>query len=334
MIPIAESRLLVRALGALRLRNLLGGLGIGLLPFGLYYALRGIWPAAAGAAIVSASLLALALAVMHTRRLPAQGLLNATLAGVNAGAVIAISGLGASGVAWIGPLVFVNLLLGGAVLGAGFTLAAVLLIGWLAGMVRDPDLIANIIGALLLSGLMALAITVSLRDHLGRLHLEASQDPLTGATNRKGLTHMLSSRLAQLDPEHPVSVILFDLDRFKALNDRLGHTAGDAALQGLVRLLQANLRRHDNVFRYGGEEFLVLVEVEQDDALHVAEKLRAAVAEQELVPGTDVTVSAGVAQAAAMDTEHDLINRVDQALYRAKASGRNACAAAEAPVQA
>ena len=201
MNPTAESRLLVRALGSPRLRNLLGGLGLALAPFGVYYALRGVWPAAAGAAMVSASLLALALTVMRARRLPSLATLNTALLGVNAGAVVGISGLGPAGVAWIGPLVFVNLLLGGGLLGAVFTLASVVLIGALATMYRDPDLTANILGALLLSAMMAYAITVSLRDHLGRLELEASQDPLTGAVNRKGLTRMLNSRLARLDEQ-------------------------------------------------------------------------------------------------------------------------------------
>ena len=331
MTSMAESRLLVSALGVLRLRNLLAGLGIGLIPFCIYYALRGVWLAGAGGGIVSASLLALALAVMWARQLPSRITLNATLALVNTGAVVGISGLGTAGVAWIGPLVFINLLLGGAVLGAAFTLAAVLLITAFAGMYLDADLIASVVGALVLSCMMAFAVTVSLRDHMGRLQLEASRDPLTGAVNRRGLSRMLNSRLAGLDRQQPLSVILFDLDRFKELNDRLGHTVGDAVLAGFVRLLLANLRRDDSVYRYGGEEFAVLVDVDQHNALLIAEKLRAAVAEHELVADADVTVSAGVAQAVPMDTEQSLIKRVDRALYRAKAAGRNCCVLADEP---
>ena len=331
MTLIDESRLLVRALGALRLRNLLAGLGIGLIPFCIYYALLGVWLASAGGGIVSVSLLALALAVMWARQLPSRKTLNATLALVNTGAVVGISGLGTAGVAWIGPVVFINLLLGGAVLGATFTLATVLLITALAGTYRDPDLIASVLGALFLSGMMAFAITVSLRDHLGRLQLEANQDPLTGAVNRRGLSRMLNSRLAQLDRQQPLSLILFDLDHFKELNDQLGHTMGDTALVGFVRLLLAHLRSTDDVYRYGGEEFVVLVDVDQHKALQIAETLRAAVAEHELAPGADVTVSAGVAQAVPMDTEESLIKRADRALYRAKAAGRNCCALADEP---
>lgn len=330
MITTGERRLLIRALGPSRLRDLLAGLGIALIPFAAYYAFRGIWLTVAGAALVSASLLALALTVTRARRLPSRVALNMALAGVNAGAIIAITELGSAGVAWIGPLVFINLLIGGASLGAGFTVAAVVLIGALAGMYLDPDLVANIIGALILSGMMAFAITASLRDHLGRLQLEASRDALTGAVNRRGLTWMLNSRLAGLDPQRPLSMILFDLDHFKELNDRFGHTAGDRVLQAFVRLLHANLRRNDTVYRYGGEEFIVLVEVDLEKALGIAEKLRSAVAEHELTPGVAVTVSAGVAEARPMDTEQDLINRADHALYSAKAAGRNCCAAADA----
>jgi len=331
MTPIAESRLLVHALGPLRLRNLLAGLGIGLIPFCIHYALLGIGSATAGGGIASASLLALALAVLRAQQLPSRKTLNMTLAAVNAGAIVGISGLGTAGVAWIGPVVFINLLLGGTVLGAVFTLAAVVLVGAITGTYRDPVLTASVLGALLLSGMMAFAITVSLRDHLGRLQLEARQDPLTGAVNRRGLSRMLNSRLAEFDRQHPLSVLLFDLDRFKELNDRLGHTAGDTALERFVRLLLANLRGDDKVYRYGGEEFVILVDVDQHQALEIAEKLRAAVAEHELLPNADVTVSAGVAQAMPMDTEQSLIKRADSALYRAKAAGRNCCALADAP---
>ena len=142
---------------------------------------------------------------------------------------------------------------------------------------------------------------------------------------------MLNSRLAGLDRLQPLSVILFDLDRFKELNDRLGHTAGDTVLTGFVRLLLANLRRDDSVYRYGGEEFAVLVDVDQHKALQIAEKLRGAVAGHELVADAVVTVSAGVAQAVPMDNEQTLIKRADRALYRAKAAGRNRCVAADEP---
>ena len=334
MIPIVESRLLVRALGPARLRNLLASLGIGLIIFCIYYAFRGVWQAAIGGGIVSASLLALALAVERARQLPSPKMLNATLAGVNAGAIIGISGLGTVGVAWIGPVVFINLLLGGALLGSVCTLAAVVLVGAFAGTYLHPDLSASVLGSLVLSGMMAFAVTVSLRDHLGRLHLEASQDPLTGAINRRGLSRLLNARLAEFDRQHPLSLILFDLDHFKELNDQLGHTAGDTVLVGLVRLLLAHLRSTDDVYRYGGDEFVVLVDSDEDEALQTAEKLRAAVAGHELAPGADVTISVGVAQAMPMDTERSLIKRADRALYRAKAAGRNFCALDNASGQA
>lgn len=330
----AEIRLPVRALGPLRLRNLLAGLGIGLLLFCAYYALRGIWPATVGGGIVSASLLVLALAVGLAQQLPSAKTLIMTLAGVNAGAIIGISGLGPVGVVWIGPVVFINLLLGGAALGSGCTLVAVGLVGMLTGMYRDPDLTASVLGALFLSAMMAFAITISLRDYFGRLQLEASQDPLTGAINRRGLSLRLNSRLDELNWQQPLSLILLDLDHFKALNDQFGHTMGDTVLAEFVRLLRIHLRGADNVYRYGGEEFVVLVDADEDKALQIAEKLRTAIANHELVPDVDVTVSAGVAQAVAMDTEQSLINRADQALYRAKAAGRNYSAQADATEQA
>lgn len=322
---IGNTRLLVRALGPRRLRDLLAALATGLALYGIYYALRGGWTIVLGGMLASASLLALAGLVATTRRLPSPILLTVTLAGVNAGALISIPVLGTDGLAWVAPLVFANLLLGGAVLGSTLTLGSVLLIIVLGGLYTDIDLTANILGALILSALMALAVTVSLEDHVGRLQVEANHDPLTGAVNRGGFKAILARYLARLEASRPLSLILFDLDHFKTLNDRFGHNTGDAVLQQFVEILKANLRRQDSIYRYGGEEFAVLVEGDVDAAFRVAEELRRAIAEHPFLDDYAITVSAGVAQATTRDTQRSLVGRADEALYRAKRNGRDRC---------
>lgn len=321
----SEGRVLVQALGAGRLHRLLLALAAVLAVYCLYYGVAGRWLVATGGGITAASLLALAFAVGRARRLPGRGPVALALIGINAGTVMAVSPMGVSGVAWLAPLVLANLLLGGPSLGALFsalTIGAIILAG---GLYRDVDAAVNVLGALLLSILIAVAFGRSLRAHFARLEAEAQHDPLTGAVNRAGLTRALDLRLPRVEAGQPLSLILFDLDHFKGLNDRLGHTAGDGLLQAFVRLLADNLRRADSVYRYGGEEFAVLVDGDVDAGLRVADKLRQRVAQHTFAQAGAVTVSAGIAEARPGDTERALISRADKALYEAKHAGRNRC---------
>ncbi len=120
---------------------------------------------------------------------------------------------------------------------------------------------------------------------------------------------------------------MVDIDHFKTFNDTNGHAAGDLALQQVARLLRENVRPNDRVYRYGGEEFCVLLpETDATEAAQVAERVRRAV-EGATIPGGEhqpggrVTISVGVADTAL--GHDDLVERADAALYGAKESGRN-----------
>lgn len=165
----------------------------------------------------------------------------------------------------------------------------------------------------------------------------AVTDPLTGLSNRRVFQERLGDELRRARRyNHPLSVIMADIDHFKHYNDTHGHLAGDEVLQALAGLLRANVRDTDLVARYGGEEFVVLLpETSREGALAVAEKIRAAVAahafpHRETQPGGCLTISLGVATFPEdLKEPAALIRHADKALYRAKALGRNQVCAGE-----
>jgi two-component system, cell cycle response regulator len=167
----------------------------------------------------------------------------------------------------------------------------------------------------------------------------ATIDPLTGLMNRRAFSEAAQREVAR-GQRHgsPLSVLLMDIDHFKAINDRRGHPSGDAVLVALARLLGGEIRRTDFAGRWGGEEFVVaLAATGSDGGLIAAERIRAAIAVMqvkdtsgELIP---VTASIGVASCEGderPETLESLIDRADRAMYVAKTSGRNRVSVAPA----
>ncbi len=159
----------------------------------------------------------------------------------------------------------------------------------------------------------------------------AITDEMTGLYNIRHLKRVLGEEVKRsLRYERPLSFIMLDIDFFKNYNDRHGHLRGDEVLRQLAGLLRQNTRDVDSVFRYGGEEFSVIIpEVGKQEAAAMAERIRRVVQDhvfpfEEDQPGGNLTVSMGVANLPedALDAE-DLIDKADRALYNAKQSGRN-----------
>ncbi len=157
-----------------------------------------------------------------------------------------------------------------------------------------------------------------------------NRDPLTGARNRASLLSDLREQQALVRRGvQKCTLAMIDLDHFKLVNDRYGHAAGDAVLIATLRCLQECLRPYDRLYRYGGEEFLLcMINLDVEGALGMAERLRAAVAAQEIpFPGESapltITASFGVALLDAASAIEISIDRADKALYQAKAAGRN-----------
>lgn len=165
------------------------------------------------------------------------------------------------------------------------------------------------------------------------LELTARVDPLTGAGNRRRLEEDLRAVRAHINRSGMrYGLVAIDLDRFKAINDGSGHQAGDEVLRRVVAAIQQTLRAEDAVFRLGGEEFLVILNVPTTDGLlAAAERIRMtvtnlAIAHEENVPHGVVSISLGAALIGPDDlglTDEQWLDRADQALYRAKAAGRN-----------
>jgi diguanylate cyclase (GGDEF)-like protein len=157
----------------------------------------------------------------------------------------------------------------------------------------------------------------------------AMTDPLTGLLNRRAFLQDAEALLQQqVQRDRPIGVLLIDLDHFKSINDRFGHAVGDKVLQIFARTARANLRQTDLVGRLGGEEFtVVLADASVDNAYLVADRLRKAFAAAAgLIDGQPLHATASIGVAVIVDPSQDLahlITLADQALYLAKARGRN-----------
>jgi diguanylate cyclase (GGDEF)-like protein/PAS domain S-box-containing protein len=153
----------------------------------------------------------------------------------------------------------------------------------------------------------------------------ATLDPLTGCLNRRAFFEAFESRWQEAEASGtPLSCLMVDLDHFKAINDNHGHSTGDRVLQALTAVLHENVRKHDLVCRYGGEEFcILLVGQDKEEAGRIAERLRKAVAAGRPAD-LDVTASVGVSSLChqAKNTQ-ELLDQADQALFMAKRTGRN-----------
>jgi diguanylate cyclase (GGDEF)-like protein len=169
---------------------------------------------------------------------------------------------------------------------------------------------------------------IEMKAKLAEIERLAHHDELTGALNRRRLLHFLGEELARHDRNGvPVSVAMLDLDHFKAINDTLGHLAGDEVLRRFAAAVQRHARTTDRFGRYGGEEFLVILnDTSTETALHAIERMRSAVAEidwSSISPELRVTFSAGIATYNGTESMEVLLSRADLGLYEAKRCGRN-----------
>ncbi|MBU3737689.1 MAG: diguanylate cyclase, partial [Rhodoferax sp.] len=167
-----------------------------------------------------------------------------------------------------------------------------------------------------------------LHQHLDRISAQVRHDPLTGALNRKGLDEALEREIATVRrKDQPLSVSLLDIDNFTALNDRLGHETGDAALAHLAKVAREAMRPQDSLARFSGAEFVVLLpDTGLDEGIAAMTRLQRELSKRFFLTGSEkllITFSAGVAQLASDESGTEAIRRADQAMYLAKRAGKN-----------
>ena len=178
----------------------------------------------------------------------------------------------------------------------------------------------------LLAGMAAAGLRIAiLQNRVRVLEEQAITDPLTGAFNRRQMQITLAAAVERRRRSgERASILLFDIDRFKDINDALGHAEGDRVLTSLVALVGQRMRKLDALFRSGGEEFVLLLSGTRfSDALSVAEDLRTLVQDASLVAGRPLSISIGVVELAYEQSISEWIAEADAALYRAKRAGRN-----------
>ena len=170
----------------------------------------------------------------------------------------------------------------------------------------------------------------TLKSNLKLAHDQALHDPLTGLPNRAAYDERLPLELARRKRYgKPLTLLVWDIDHFKAINDTYGHKSGDKALCLIAQLLRNNCRETDFVSRFGGEEFVMLLpESNSENALRVANKIREIIGNASFSAfdkEISITISCGISEFNEGDNEETVFERTDQALYKAKNNGRNCC---------
>lgn len=236
--------------------------------------------------------------------------------------------VGLAGVLWTYPLVLATFVLVDRRIAMAVSVSATIAIAAIAvhkGVLSPGSPAAMFVVTSLLAGVLTLLFAERTRLQQLRLEELATRDPLTGALNRRAMDREL--RLAiEANARHGAAfgVAMLDIDHFKRVNDTHGHEAGDQVLVDFVALLRRSIRKLDQVYRLGGEEFLVLFAAMDERALpSVCEGLRAKIQAELRCGGEAITASMGCAMLHRGEDFASWLARADAALYRAKQAGRN-----------
>ncbi len=177
-----------------------------------------------------------------------------------------------------------------------------------------------------------------IKDNLEKARDQALRDPLTKLPNRLAYQERLQTEISRYQRTGaPLSLLIWDIDFFKKINDAFGHKAGDKTLQIIARLLQNHCRKMDFISRFGGEEFVMLLaDTSAEAALVIAEKLRRTIESAGFNSGghkIKITVSCGISEFGPGENEDTVFKRADVALYQAKKNGRNQCVVAKTIIE-
>ena len=237
--------------------------------------------------------------------------------------------LGSSILFWLYPIIMTTYFLNNLKVSATLvTIASIALIPLLVQQKTTIEVISIVI-TMVICQLFGFLLSKKIRQQYLIMEELANQDGLTGASNRRAFEerieflHNFSARHKR-GSESTVSLIIFDIDNFKMINDEYGHLEGDSILIKLTELFKTKIRGIDQLYRYGGEEFVVIANgADTLKATELAEKMRILLEESDISEHTKVTASFGVAELQKHEKPHRWIERADNAMYRAKRAGRN-----------
>lgn len=226
---------------------------------------------------------------------------------------------------WIYPISVANFFILPARLAVLINVCALMALTPLAQHFKESLEFFEIVITLLLVNAFAWVFSWRTEDQHRQLQQQATTDPLTGIGNRRKLSQYLDSKTIDETAVFNGSIILIDLDHFKDINDTQGHDQGDLVLQKVASIIHGRLRaNNDEVYRYGGEEFLLLLHnTTLAGAIQVAESLRHEIADAFKNSRVPLTASFGCAQHCPNESWSHWMKCADQALYQAKDSGRN-----------
>ncbi|KFN48090.1 GGDEF domain-containing protein [Arenimonas metalli] len=318
-------QLIVRLGGDIRLAMILlfGALTVvSVIPFAIFRALQGDWVAAAVDTLMVLTMVGNASFAWMTGRTVLAGSINAVV--VSATCAVLPGVLGMAGLFWIYTVLLANFMLAPRWLAVSCGL--LILVG---ALMTAPFPNAMAATAFVVSTALVMLyafIFASLTEYQRqRLVGLATRDPLTGVANRRSMEVELADVLrSHQEQAQPAALAVVDLDHFKRINDLHGHDAGDRVLQAFAQLVEHCIRKRDRLFRFGGEEFVLLFPAtDREGARAALEKVQRELRENLMGPDGPVTVSIGAALLAPGDDWPAWLARADQALYLAKRSGRD-----------
>lgn len=296
---------------------------LGITPFAIHRYLTGQYLVALLDALIIASIGATTLYALVTGRSRGAAVFVAVAYSVGASAVVHLAGW--AGLLWVYATVVANFLLVGRATALLLTVLTLLAAVSSDTLQDDTALRATFVATATVVGLFSLVFATRAERQRSRLEAMALHDPLTGASNRRGMeTELAAYMSASRRNATPLALLVFDIDRFKRINDEFGHDAGDQVLVQLAEIVRANTRGEDRFSRLGGEEFgLLLPGADAGAAQAAAEKLRLAVERDLRCQGRQITISLGVAVHQPGESAADWMARADAAMYEAKRGGRN-----------
>lgn len=301
---------------------------IGITPYAVYRLATGNYLVGSADSIIVTSTVLAVIYAWRTGDTIKPGIYLATIFSI--GATLIAVNLGVNGLFWIYPLILFNFFMvspGKALTATILVLISLVTYGQLnpnAVFESDYQMVSFLVTSMMASTLSFIFAyrTNNQRDQLQQL---AIHDPLTGARNRRAMNEELKIAASTYRRHgNTYGVLIMDLDHFKRINDNYGHQAGDQVLVDFVELIKSSSRKEDRLFRFGGEEFLLLLpNTERGGLLAAAQHLQQQITQHLRGPGGAVTMSVGGAILRRDEHWEDMLQRADQRLYRAKSAGRN-----------